>query len=521
MASRPIHIRDFRAALADQTIPGTFNADRTVFEFPRVESVNARGARLVWQIRVRLLGPDDAPVPFTDEILAPGAEAPGVVGEITTESFQAPPGGEPGEPRAGGHPTLVREGKNLGRANATNPATQALRDALSRYNSQRKRAVDPDAPEPPPMLVKKMGETRGATLTPETFAKGVTVQRKFNGVRLVAFLPRGAPEVRLYSRTKGDYPGFDHIRAELAPGLADPPPVPDELFTPPPDCPADKAPPDLGHLRATYAADRVHLDGEIYLHGKSLQWISGQARREDDEKNLEFYVFDCFFPAAKAAGDDMASARRQAYLDLFFGSQAAMPHVRRVENFRAADLGEVRALADRFVAEKYEGAIARQDCAAYRYSLNNYHASTVVKIKPLHDSEFDVVGYTQGKKGKDVGAVIWVCEVDPAHVVDPADKTFNVVPKDMSYDERYRVYRCLGEEVDNAPGAVAQGGPPKVTRFERDFRGQPLTVEYPERSAKTGKPVQAKALTFRTYEGGPADDPLRRLFAACPEVAAP
>jgi len=544
MASLPIHIEDFAAALADGTIPGGFVASSSahpVFEFPAVRSASSRGAHLVWHIRVSAQDAQGNQVQLRDAWLKPGASTPaGVVGVIETESYQISESGVRGRSRAGGKPTSVWAGKNLGKANATNPVTQALRDALGRYNAQAKRASLQVAPaaaapaarceKPPPMLVKKHGETREATLTPKDFEQGVTVQRKFNGVRVVMFLggPPGGEATAMYSRTKGHYPGFAEIRGEaLACVLLDAPAVPDDLLQPPfPERGQRRLnAAELDRLRRIYAEDRPHLDGEIYLHGKPLSWISGQARKEEDEGALNYMVFDCFFPAAKAAGHDMASAERQKYLDLLF-AEAARRHesdpngcrlarIKRVENFSATSVADVEALRARFLDEGYEGAIARKNRAGYQYSYNSYHSASLVKFKPLFDDEFEVVGYAEGKKGKDVGAVIWICEVDPARVQNPSDKTFRVVPKDMSYEERYQVFRCLGEEVDNSPAAVAAGGPPRLTRFNRDFRGKPLTVEYPERSTKTGKPVQAKALTFRTYEGDLAADPLRRLYTEC------
>ena len=62
-----------------------------------------------------------------------------------------------------------------------------------------------------------------------------------------------------------------------------------------------------------------------------------------------------------------------------------------------------------------------------------------MKIRPIFDDGFTVVGYTQGTRGKDVGAVIWECEVPK-----PVDRLFTVVPKDMTYEDRYAVYECLG-----------------------------------------------------------------------------
>jgi ATP-dependent DNA ligase len=252
-----------------------------------------------------------------------------------------------------------------------------------------------------------------------------------------------------------------------------------------------------------------YFDGELYLHGRPLNWISGQARRGDDEGALEFHIFDVFFPHARAAGFDMPSRARQEYLAAAFAAAAAsgiaLDHVKRVENFPVKSEAEMNALAARFLAEGYEGAIARKDAAGYRYGYSNYHSANLLKIKPVMDAEFPVVGFTQGTRGKDVGAVIWECEVPDG---DPRDRGFTVVPRNMTYEERYALFRCLGEVV-GGPGA------PGLTRFERDIKGLPLTVEFREVSAKTGKPLQAKAVAFRTYEAGPAADPVRALLEEC------
>jgi len=490
-------------AIESGTIPGKFAAARTEFVFPTLAYPSSRGATLLWTIRVRLIPAQGGDyVVITNEMLGqPVVDLKNFKAEITVVAQQK--GGKVRDIV----PTYVSAGKNLGRKNETNCLTQAIRDALGLYNKQCKRgntiedgdaSDDDDASKdgfslrPPPMLVKKIGDSRESTLGPSDFSSGVTVQPKLNGVHFVIYA--GADGLVRYSRSGAVYPGQDQIVAEMLPMFATIPVIA----------------PGTPHQSATEGLLAPYFDGELYVHGRSLNWISGQARREDDDGALEFHVFDVFFPHAKAAGHDMVSCHRQAYLDAFFAAADAAglahPHVKRVENFTVACAEELEILAKRFLGLGYEGAIARKDNAGYRYGYSNYHSPNLVKIKPKQDAEFPVVGFTQGTCGKDVGAVIWVCEVpDPK---DPRDKTFNVVPKDMKYKTRYALYKCLGLMVQGPEGKM-------VTRFERDVKGLPLTVEYAESSAKTGKPLQAKALAFRTYEGGPDRDPIRKLMAEC------
>lgn len=459
MASTAVHIANMREAIESGEVPGKFTSGRTLFTFPQLEYTNARGANQQWTIMVRLLHNEkyiainqsylDSPVPELDEYVA----------EITVKALQD--GGKIREIV----PTYVCDGKNIGKKNATNCITQALRDALGLYNKQVKRYGPADLDmRPPPMLVKKLGDSREAVLTPASFKTGITVQRKLNGVHFVMY--KADDDIIGYSRTGAQYPGQVQIASEMQ-----------AMFT--------------------NAVGSPYFDGELYVHGKTLNWISGQARRDDDDGNLEFHIFDVFFPD----NTSIISRDRQLYLDTFFAASVgiAHPHIKRVENFPVRSSIEMNSLAKQFLGEKYEGAIARKDIAGYRYGYNNYHSANLLKIKPKFDSEFPVVDYTQGTRGKDVGAVIWICEVP--NPIDPRDTLFNVVPKDMTLEERYAIFKCLGVKIDGK------------SRFERDVKGLPLTIEYNELSTITGKPLQAKALAFRTYEAGP--DPIKALLRDC------
>lgn len=501
MASTHTYIENTLTAIASGAIPGAFSADRTSFELQTLTYVGARGARHTWSVRVTLFSgqpPDGAKgvaVAIADEMLVPGAVLPaGYIAEIRTESCQV--GGKIRDVV----PTYVAAGKNLGKKNATNVLTQAIRNALGLYAKQLSHhqaaplpaqaaapAAAPAAVQPPPQLVKSFND---APVTPADYAAGVTVQRKLNGVRLVAYMRDG--RLHRYSRTAHEYSGQDELAADL---LA--------AFT------AWANRPKHGEFGPAEFTD-IYIDGELYQHGVPLNEISGQARRSGATASLSLYVFDAFFPKEIAAGRDMASRDRQRAVDAFFeqarAARARLARLVRVENFPAADRATIDALVRRFLAESYEGAIVRRDAAGYRYSHGNYHSANALKLKPVFDSEFPVVGYTQGVRGKDVGALIWICAVPEADARAGADREFTVVPKNMTYAQRYAVYRLLGTN-------CAQVGEPPLTRFDRDIKGLPLTVEYRERSATTGKPLQARAIAFRTYEAGPAADPAARLFA--------
>ncbi len=553
MASVSLHVKDMFKAIEDGTVPGGFTSDRKEFVFPTISTRNVRGARLSWTLHVRLVKapePDDTqgeakPVKIMDWMLKqPVPELTDHYGMIEVEGVQ-----EGGGKVRDVVPHYVKTGKR-----GTNVLTQALRDALGMYNHQKKRAdarpaaahkpitdkttkpleasdAHPgtadatkmtETPErPPPMLLKKPGESRDATLTRQDFVDGVDAQVKLNGVRVVAYLTSPTDDwddtdVVLYSRTGGLYPGLDHIREELKQMLQAAPSLEISRGKPGYGIAAGDETKYLGTLDLPGA----YLDGEIYLHGKPLNWISGQARKTGEEGTLEFHVFDVFFPGAKAQGLDMSSRDRQAYLSALFQAAKAAhiehPHVVRVPIMAVSSNEELEAIARKALAEGFEGAVARKARAGYTYSFNNYHSANVLKIKPILDDEFECVGFTSGEKGKAVGAIVWICEVDPEHLVNPADKTFHVVPKNMNLPDQKKLFDCLRQEVPDPRRPSA-----KITVFERDIKGLPLTVEYQERSNISGKPLRAKALAFRTYESGPDKDPVRKVYLDCGLAYAP
>ena len=113
---------------------------------------------------------------------------------------------------------------------------------------------------PLPMLVKKIGETRDATLTESDFQKGVFVERKYDGYRSI--VAKLKDQMVIYSRTATEYTGLDKICNDVKVLLG--------------DC-------------------NLYIDGELYSHNTSLQDISAKVRNGKsitlDKSDIKLYIF--------------------------------------------------------------------------------------------------------------------------------------------------------------------------------------------------------------------------------------
>ncbi len=108
----------------------------------------------------------------------------------------------------------------------------------------------------------------------------------------------------------------------------------------------------------------------------------------------------------------------------------------------------------------------------YKYSYNSYHSPQLLKMKQVLDAEFKITGYTQGKKGKAVGALMLIME-------NETGKRFDLTPS-LDMETRYKLYKKFGE--------VEQNG---KTHFENNYKDQMLTVYFDDWS--TDKiPIRAR-----------------------------
>ena len=151
------------------------------------------------------------------------------------------------------------------------------------------------------------------------------------------------------------------------------------------------------------------LDGELYKHGKSLQQISGAARLEKNELGcdwLEYYLYDVMIP-------DIPFSERLKVLDtiafelnLGFNPEREwennelrmqiVPHEIIVEDNKKDQITE---LHNQYVAEGWEGCVARDVSKAYKYGGRGQE---MIKFKMYQDAEFEITGISEGLRPEDM-----------------------------------------------------------------------------------------------------------------------
>ena len=539
MTSTSISISNTKEAIETGIIPGKFNETRKIFLFPLLEYIGTNKASHQWQISIKVLESTSIAniyneISITDDMLKntlptsirasisveAGQKDGKIRDSIPTIIMCGKNIGKKNETNAitqafrdalGLYNKQLKKVTNAAMANTkiTKSNTEITKSNTENTKSNTKSNTENTKSntentksntkntkskitntvkeikilEPPPMLVKNI---KDAPLSDQDFIDGVTVQRKLNGVHYIIymttteeFIGKTTTEEFIGKTITKEFIGNKIIRYSRN-GIHYP-----EESSPQISVEMEEFIKHMPNLSKYVSAENIkyyenaipYFAGELYKHGLPLNKISGQARNTHvlTDTLLEYHIFDVFFPIAIAAGHNMISKYRQQILIDTFNSVNKLNSVKQIENFKVTSNDEMYKLFDKFINEKYEGAIARKDNAEYRYSINNYHSSNIVKIKPIFDDEFPIVGFTQGEKGKDKGALIWICGV--------LNLQFHAVPK-QTYKVRYELYTRLSND-------------PKL--FETYYKGKPLTIQYAELSSK-GIPLQPKAIIIRDYE---------------------
>ena len=432
---------------------GNFVDNKSRFMFKKIIYKNSKDVEYFWQIIIKLK--NNKPIHLYKNSIVELLIHSGKVGSIIRKSI----------------PTYITKGKNIGKINEISPLIYAFNTAQKLYNTKLKK-IKENTLLYPPMLLKNIKDLTN----PPTDISNYTLQRKYDGIHLVTFIKNNI--CYKYTRSGLLFPidKLKYITNDIK-----------LLYKLVPDLTSSEIQKKYGiptEYSYCYSNTVPYFDGELFKEGLPLNIISGIVRQLKDSSSqlIDFYIFDVFFPEAIKKGHNMISEYRQLYLndlfkkiDILNNNKIIITHLKQVENFKRNTLKEVIQLMNLFVKNNYEGIILRKDDSEYIYSINNYHSTNIIKIKPIYDDEFPIIDFTEGK-GKDKGAIIWICSTT-------SNTTFNVVPN-LSYKERYNLYYKLITS---------------KTLFEKKYKNKLLTVQHVGLS-HNNIPLQPKGKTIRDYE---------------------
>jgi ATP-dependent DNA ligase len=161
--------------------------------------------------------------------------------------------------------------------------------------------------------------------------------------------------------------------------------------------------------------ENLHLDGELYIHGRPLQEISRLVKkyRPGESEALEYHIYDQVV--------DAPFIERISLMNEHLAGRDTLPAViKPVFTAQANDMQHLMSTHQSFRNRGYEGTMLRFGNDPY---LDGKRARSLLKVKEFHDAEFPIVGYVEGKPYiTDRGTFrvpVWICET-------PDGETFNV-----------------------------------------------------------------------------------------------
>ncbi len=159
--------------------------------------------------------------------------------------------------------------------------------------------------------------------------------------------------------------------------------------------------------------DHLHLDGELYVHGKPLQDISRLVKKHtEDSLEVKYHIYDCIM--------DLPFIERMNCMTSEAVDCLRHKDIVAVDTVTAVNMEGVMQFHAMWREEGYEGTMLRFGNDGYG---TDKRSRKLLKIKEFHDAEFKVIGYEEGKPyirgDKTYRVPVWICETE-------SGATFNV-----------------------------------------------------------------------------------------------
>jgi len=325
-------------------------------------------------------------------------------------------------------------GKNTGKANATTAEEQAQLEAKAMWTKRLEGKYSETIEEAKetvflPMLAHKFADYKKNLVYP------VDVQPKLDGLRCLVFWRKN--RVCFLSRGGKDYTSLDH----------------------------------LGKKIACWLPKDFILDGELYLHGLTLQEINRRVKkyRPGKTEEIQYWCYDGF---PLSDHDTLPWQLRFASLRGLWSSIEAeeRDQCRLVRTTTVDNEADVLTLQQEYMQTGFEGAIVRARTGPNVFYTLGHRNQGLLKVKSFDDTEFPVIGFKEGV-GRFEKAVVWTCKL-------PSGETFDCVPKGTM--EQKREWFANGHK----------------------YIGKLLTVKH-QGTSETGVPLFPVGLGFRLEEDLP------------------
>lgn len=210
------------------------------------------------------------------------------------------------------------------------------------------------------------------------------------------------------------------------------------------------------------------LDGELYVHGYSLQILSGLARlkKETDKcDELQYYIYD-------VVDTNKTFEERLEILDhikdelqLDFEPNKTFEdgdlQIQMVPHVKVEGWVQIKKTHDSYVKEGFEGAVIRRPDKKYGV---NKRTNDMVKVKEYQDGEFKIIGFSEGLRPEDM---VFVCVTEDGKEFEAKP----VGPRELKHEYLERIDEIIGKMATVKYFSFSDGGTPTqpVLKCIRDY----------------------------------------------------
>jgi DNA ligase-1 len=247
--------------------------------------------------------------------------------------------------------------RNIGKNNETTPEQQAIKEAKAKVTKQLKEGYVTDMSGESdillPMKVSKYEDRKQHITFP------CIECIKYDGLN--ATLLYKDKKLRIISRGGEDYPVHEHFKKEIT------------------------------QIMKVFSLTR--LSAELYIHNTPLNLISSYVRTKKPESNqLKAILFDTQQTNTKISGRIDNLIEIQKYIEDYNFKYVETADCKIILNQEQLD-----TRYEQHLINNYEGSVIYLNENMYQH---NKRSLTVMKRKPLEDSEFEIVGHKLDKDGK-------------------------------------------------------------------------------------------------------------------------